>query len=470
MGSARGIGGWVAAIVGLAGTLAAQESYAEARAELFRASVERVEELVDWTQERRLYLERDRLCEALIALAPDHAEARKFLRYKRTKEGWERESYRAPQNRSAQGLAEFEGLRAELVALWRDELGALHARFEAELSEAEREHLWDDLLILAPDDAEARSQRGEVRASSGAWVLQETEAARARRAHLFERATALAAAEPAIAEVATAQDEAAMGWESALASDDVRLFGSCESPEARIILRDAQAAVTLFRDVFGEVPILPSDFTLYVLSSEPAKGTFLAKHPRADETVRWAARDLDGAWLRGAEALAIWHADREARLQQIVRETIQHMLVRSYGLDPQEAWALEGFGLLLAELATNRPDLEVHAPKTSVEPRAKARKENQDLWSAARDVVTRGDRPLGALLERPREEFAREDVLHAYAFARFLCEAHGKRLARLLDDLGNGDVPAAEGLRDVTGLELAALEHRFERWVAELER
>jgi hypothetical protein len=69
------------------------------RKAFFARSVERVEALAGWCQEHRLYLERDRLYEALLGLSPDHAEARRFLHYRKIKDGWERQKYSAPENR-----------------------------------------------------------------------------------------------------------------------------------------------------------------------------------------------------------------------------------------------------------------------------------------------------------------------------------------------------------------------------------
>jgi hypothetical protein len=352
------------------------------------------------------------------------------------------------------------------VASWRAELFALAERHDGALSSAESEHLWDDLLILAPDDAEARSHRGEVRDSRGAWILQETETARGRRAHLLERARGFLATPAAITPFAAA-DEAAVEWRESLETEDVRLFAACDASEARSILHHAQAAVDLFREVFDEVPVLPSDFTIYLLASEPAKRAFLEKHPRADERVRHVALDSDGAWLKGNGALAIWREGREARLEQLVRETVQRMLAGSYGIGPSQAWAHEGFGLRLCELALGRSDLAVHAPRWS-EPSVKSRKQAEGLWDAAREVVQDQDMDLGALLAKNHEVFTREDVLASYAFACFLMEVHAGRLARLLDEIGRSGLGIEECLEGELRIELPVLERRFERWIEEM--
>jgi hypothetical protein len=73
---------WLIAAVALVWTrvpIAAQDLEAERQAVRARFRGE-VEELAGWAHEHRLYLQRDRLYEALLALQPDHAEARRFLR------------------------------------------------------------------------------------------------------------------------------------------------------------------------------------------------------------------------------------------------------------------------------------------------------------------------------------------------------------------------------------------------------
>jgi hypothetical protein len=179
------------------------------------------------------------------------------------------------------------------------------------------------------------------------------------------------------------------------------------------------------------------------------------------------AQDSDGAWLKGDGAVAIWREGREARLEQLVRETVQRMLAGSYGIGPAQAWAHEGFGLRLCELALGRSDLAVHAPRWS-EPSGKSRKEVEGLWDAAREIALLEGVDLGALLAKNHEVFTREDVLASYAFACFLMEVHAGRLARLLDEIGRSGLSVQECLEGELRTELPTLERRFERWLAEM--
>jgi hypothetical protein len=154
--------------------------------------------------------------EALLALEPEHVEARRFLHYRRTKTGWERAGYSAPEDRGTEFQAEFAARRAALESEWCAALNDLSTRFDGGHDPAPRAWLYDDLVILAPDNAQARARRGEVQAEEG-WILEETAAGRARRAHLSLRAAELRAAEPACEGARQAVDaiDSIAGWQEA---------------------------------------------------------------------------------------------------------------------------------------------------------------------------------------------------------------------------------------------------------------
>ena len=87
------------------------------RAQAAQLVVGDLEDLADWCSKNGLAGERDRIYESILQLDPDHARARKGLRYERDKEGaWVRKrSYRAPRNRSQKTWPEFEQDRKSVV-------------------------------------------------------------------------------------------------------------------------------------------------------------------------------------------------------------------------------------------------------------------------------------------------------------------------------------------------------------------
>lgn len=439
--------GLALALLGLLGHPSAQESVAQARAELFRSAAQRVERLMHDCQAQRLYLERDRLCEALIELDPEHAEARRTLHYRRGRNGWERATYHAPQNRGSVGLESMNERRRELAADWRRDRLALAQRFDGWLARAERDEVWDDVVILAPEDAEARAYRGEVQdprrtpGEPARWILVETEAAQRRRAEL--RAF-VGTPEPAPAVPIAAARESGLDWGVSLASDEAQLHGVCSPEEAHAILLRTHGVARLFRELFDERPKLPRDFTLYVLGSRPARNAFLARHPSARVRASGTGA-LEGAW-RSHEAAASWHEDPARRLDQLARESAECMLVESFGLGERAAWVLAGFGPLLAELAAGLPR-PGPGSEGSGEPE--------------------GRRSLAELLVLERAAFSPADERLALLFARFLSEAHAPRLPLLLDEIGRGRRASPIALEERLGHELSALERRFLRWVEE---
>jgi hypothetical protein len=453
-----------AAQVLLHAPIAAQDLEAERRAVRARFAGE-VEELAEWAQEHRLYLQRDRLYGALLALEPEHAEARRFLRYRRTKAGWEQQRYSAPQDRGSEFLAEYGTRRAALESAWCAALNGLAER-RAAGDGGQSAWLADELLILAPDHAQARSRRGEVQAEEG-WILEETSSGRARRAHLLARAAGLRSAEP-LPETAAPAVGAVAGWREARLPV-ARVVAADLGAEALSILALAQGAAALFREVFDEAPLVPDDLTVYVLDGADAKREFLARH--GDALVRGLAEEHDSFWLPRSSTLVLCGASREIRRDHAVRQLLQRMLRDSYGLGSEDVWALEGFSLRLGELVTGSPDF-VRNAGTPIDP---ARwKKGEDPWRAARALLAAESRPpLARLFGLRAEDLTREDLLLSYALAGYLIEARPGKLARLLDEIGRGATGTGEPsvgaiLEQELGLAPAMVDARLARWAAEM--
>ena len=475
LGGAAGI----VLVLGTAGTTGAQEAaaagvsteakegtFAAARSVVLERTAERLEALAAWCQERRLYAERDRLYERLIGLAPEHAQARRHLKYRKTREGWKRERYRAPKNYGSEELGEVARRLTQLEQEYREDLLALFERFDGEVGCEGGQRILDDLLVVVPDDPEARERRGEVRLGpSGDWVLRETAVGRGRRALLASRAREIVAGEIAVESCAPAGEEATLAWKAALAADHLRLLATCDEREAAGILRRSEGAARVFALVFDEEPSLPRDYTVYVLACRGTKRRFLQAHPRVDAAVRAQSGRLDSVWIPSTSALAVWSTSEEMRADQVVRQTVQRMLADTYGIGSDHAWAYEGFGLYLCELVTGSGDAVRNA---SSRQDAERWKKGLDLWEEARGLVASGERPdLRALLTRGLDELSRAEVLLSYALARYLIEGNGDGVPRLLDDVGRSGRSAAHCLELSLGVEPELLEERLIRWILE---
>jgi len=424
-----------------------------------------VEGLAEWAQEHRLYLQRDLLYTALLALQPDNAEARRFLRYRKTKNGWEQQRYSAPEDRGTEFLAEYGARRAALENEWCAALNGLAQRSATKHGPRGDAWLYDDLLILAPDNAQARSRRREVQAEEG-WILQETSAGRARRAHLQDRAAELRGLQPAFGGSRQAVDALA-GWRE-VRLPVARVVAADLNAEALGILALAQGAAGLFREVFDEAPILPEDLTVYVLDAPSTRREFLAR--RGDALVRSLAEAHDSLWLPRSSTLVLCGASAEIRRDHAVRQLVQRMLRDSYGIGIDAAWALEGFSLRLGELLTGSTELA----RNTGNPIDAAGKKGASPRREARALLAAEPHPrLARLFGVRTQDLTREDVLLSYTFACYLIEAQPGKLARVLDAIGHD--AAGEGAPDVgaileqeLGLGPDALDARLARWAAEM--
>ena len=72
-----------------------------------------LEELADWCAKAKLYRARQEVSEAILHVDPDHAEARKWLKYRRAKDGtWERsKNFKPARDLASKRRPEFEARR-----------------------------------------------------------------------------------------------------------------------------------------------------------------------------------------------------------------------------------------------------------------------------------------------------------------------------------------------------------------------
>lgn len=441
----------------------APEGWREARAELHARMAERVEDLARRCAGWNLFAQRDRLYEALIQLAPDHARARQRLGYQRTASGrWVRGLYRPGEDRSSEHLEEVGERRRALADDWREELDLLARRFDPG-----GEHLpayMDDILILNPDDAEARAFRREERDASGAWVLRETLRARERRPALEDGLREIRGRE--VGFQPDAEDPGSpIAWDQAYEAEYGKLFACGDEDDALELLRIVETAGLVFEHAFGEVPDLSHEFSIYLLHDRRTRDAFLGGHPRVEGHLRSSSKEHAAILFDEGRALAVWVPPRHVSRDEVLGEVVDCMLVRSFRLGDQHAWARAGFGLRLFELVTG--DAERTRELVPPERRERWRK-NESPWERVRRLAALHELPpLTAVLGPCDGELGHRETLVAYAFARYLLEGWPEEAARLLDDLGRAGIPLERCLRDVLDVTPERLAWRLERWIAE---
>lgn len=446
-----------------------QEPLHEVALEELRArAAQQVDELAQWCQRNRLYLERDRLYSSLIQLDPGHREARRFLRYRRSKGGWEQVGYVPPENRAPEHLEAFGTRRKALENTWRADLEALLAHAGDGLQERERLALADQVLVLAPDDPEARARRNEVRTGEGPWILRESRDGPQRLAQLAQRAAELRAAQPEVQRLGLPAEECLLSFKEALCMPDAPVAAVGEEREASRLIADATVLVGLFGEIFGEAPALDGGLRIYVL--DRPEGVRAFERQRAhDARARQAGEGLGSDALQ-CTAFAVSDPSAHARRERALLWMARRVLANSFGIGPEEGWASEGFALRLVEL-TIGPGGSIGAAVAD-ESSAEAKRSSLTLspWMGACALLSREARPhlVDGLLAKRVEALSEEERLVGYALARFLLEARPGGLARLLDELGRAPQGSIRVLEERLGMDLTALDVRLARWAAEV--
>jgi len=166
-----------------------EEVRARANAEI----VAELEELANFCQKSRAYLERDRAYECLLVLVPDHKKARKTLGWawdRKAGEWARRRKYRPPENNKPEPAREARERRDALLAGHRDRMLALLRDTEG-VTLAQREAEIALLLRVNPDDPVLRDLNGEVKEVDGSgnerWVRKTTKRAFGTRQALEEQ-------------------------------------------------------------------------------------------------------------------------------------------------------------------------------------------------------------------------------------------------------------------------------------------
>ncbi len=454
---------------------AASGSFAEDRAAAVAALVADLEELADWCNSEKLFLERDRVYELVLEFEPDHAGARKVLKYRRDRDGqWERsDSYREPVNRGKTDLAEVAARRREVGARFSEAIHGLLSEHRDDVARTDVEAAHADVLRVDPDDPATRAARGEV-LDGEAWVLVETARGRTRRVELrtLVQDALNGAPEPKSAPVSPAERALGVEWSHVVETEDVRALTTGERVEVVRVAQVNHAAGEVFRGVFGAETQLYDDYTIYLLVHGGEKEAFLERHPAVAPEQRESLMALVGSGIPGTANVAQWQDDPAARLDGIVRHTLGGLLRDEYGISIQHGWVWEGVGIYLTwrMLGTRltwyvQPDDYQLDDGMSLRPLLHVPGSN---WTNEAYKLLRSKRrpDLREVLGRTVTELRVQDMLVAYALAAYLLEGRPDEAPELLRRVGEGQEPDV-AVREALGLSLDDLPDRLVRWLSE---
>ncbi|MDA1193563.1 MAG: hypothetical protein O2894_00085 [Planctomycetota bacterium] len=428
-------------------------------------------------QAAKLFKERNETYELLLRFAPDHPDARKWLKFKRTREGaWERPAgYKPPRNMKTVS-AEIVASREAYGNRFADDTLAWIAAREPALTAALRATLLQEVALVAPHRADVRELHGEVQTAEGPWILRESLKAATRRGALKQAAADALADAPAAREDRPNRTENAtrIAWKTILQGARVRVVGTVEAAEASRAHGIATAAFPLFEAAYGNpVPEMPN-YVFMLVCTDTERDTLLESHPASTAEFRAFAKNLASGWFPKTTTAYARSAEAARRLEWVGRQTMGSLLRRRFSVRTAQGWAFEGFGLYLGHLLTGERQT-FYVRRTQYDGSTdrdgdlweKLTAEGAD-WRALGRTLLAGPRApdLRLLLGKEVNQMDTEDLLASFLLAAYILEGRPEQVAAVLEAVGAGK-RADEIVEGALGLDMASLELRLRRWLDE---
>ncbi len=429
---------------------------------------------VDACQKRKLYAERDEICAKIIELQPENEMARKWLGHKRARDGtWkEPRNRRAARNFDDEALAEMHAQLVRITEVYVERLTSFYEAHVAEISPAERERLFADVLRFDPGNAIVRGVRGELKRGER-WVLVETVRAEERRAELAEliRRTNKEAPEPQA--VDANENELALGiaLKHSIATSLVRVHGTGAPVVPALGASVLFVTHAVFRWALGAEARYPEYFTVYMLRGPAEKASLLERHPAIDPAYRDFLNHFEGS-----DEFAAWAENRDRRIDAIVRQATGWLAGDGLGITTAQGWLWEGLGLYMTEqvlgtrlnwfvLPSHYEDLRQADMLRSrlIRPGADWRRVG---YFMLKDKPLLKKPILDSLLRKDLNAIDTRELLYAYVFTIYLVEGRPDETTEIVWRLAEGENPGVV-VEEELGLTLRALEPRVVRWLEE---
>ncbi len=430
-----------------------------------------------WCQAQQLFGRRHEVLRAVLALEPDHADARRELGYRRAKDGsWaEPRAARAPKDHDPEALRAEPGRRAALgVALRERVLGLVDGCGDL-LDAARRRAAYEGVLELVPDDPLLRGRLGET-FDRDRWVLVETARGRESRARLrglVRRLLGEAEAGVAPTTVSPREEAFALEFVGAWQSGEVRVVATTGEAEARRVAAALAAARPLVGELLALEARLQPGAGVFLLRS-PAEGrTWLERHPALDGAQRAYMAQLEGGAVGGTGDFAYWADDVRRRVDGTVRLGLAWLFAGGAGIGLQHGMLSEGLGLYLTrELVGTRLTWFVQPSK--YERQEEDRRLRGMLLDPAVNWMDEAHKLLAQpaspklqfLIGKPVNQMSTEDLLVSYVAAAYLLEGWPAQTPALVKAIGAGANPQ-QAFEEHLGYALDELDARMRRWLGE---
>ena len=248
-----------------------ESAHQQARAAL----VEDLEKLADWCTKSRVFLDRNRTYELILDFDPDHETARKWLRFRKTKNGWVSRGFTRPINHEPEHHTTWTRKLKEVGLRFADRLAAAVAATKAPPSVKAK--VFADLFRLAPDHEQGRRLNGQVRYRNR-WMLRETVASRQRRRMIarFARTATFNVGNPRRGSLKSWERAMGIGFTEVWETPTWRLVTTCGAGEGETAARLAGACHEFIELVF-DVTVPPTSGRLvFMLKSTKRYPTFAA--------------------------------------------------------------------------------------------------------------------------------------------------------------------------------------------------
>lgn len=453
-------------------------------------AVERLHDLARACASARLYAARAEVYEDVLAFDPDDEVARKWLRYRRAKDGtWARpDKYVPPKDRSRRRETYEEG-RAAWRAWFEPAATALLDAAADAGDVALRSRILAVAVRVLPDSEALRLENAETAVEADGkrvWILDETACARERRPELFAAVKQAVedAPAPQTGDLRPEDDAGGVRFGRALVGPHVRVLGTPKAKEMDRQYRFDEACYTAFDRGLGPDPAAWSlihaqvdGVTVWVFDDLEEGNAFLARQPGATEEFRRFAAPLAGMWVPGRKGILVKSPDPLVRLEAGPKQVLGMMSFTLFHFGEKRAWAGEGLSQYLAYLVTGTHLIASVAEDRSGygtsdgETTPMPRQMGEDDWlRRGLELIAGGKKPnLYALVGKDINDLDVNDVLYAYCIVVYLVEGRPKRCTpffRAVGEAGNADLdPLVE---TALGYDVPTLEARVRRWLEEM--
>jgi len=450
-----------------------RESYEAIRERELAGLLSRLAEHAEWCKKRKLWLQRVLAYEALLVLDPENEVAHRGLGHKKQRDGsWVPSKRPKPIDRSRDDLEEALRRRAELTRPFIEALQALLKRGGEPLPVEVKGRVLADVLAVEPDNEWARAERFEVK-HEGRWVMMEVANTASGRAELDALLqTSREELKPAeVGALSSLEESLDLEFTAALERGGVRVLGTVEQAEIEQCSANLRVARALLRAYVGGQCAYSDDFTYFLLKNSTEQATFLANHPKVEDSNRAFYQNLESVTLPGARHFGSWSDDDARRIDSACRQGISNLLYHGHEITAAQGWAFEGVGLYFTDVVVGThltwfvsPSRYLSADDAAVL-REKLSRRDVNWLDEARALMEDDKLPkFHTVVGRDVNRLSTEDLLTCNAAIAYFVEGRPGVLPKVLKKLGRGRT-AHEVFLEELSLDLMQFDERLRRWL-----